>query len=603
MAILVPLCLHPPRIVPLLCLLVLQIQFGDLRSVGSCEKKLSKCRGKKWHHDAVCSFDKQCIVVSEREFSFKVVAKMRQPKYGKESEKAVKSLWMRGNGPGLSWDKPVQLRRSGSAVDSWKTEIKYRSSSDSLLCASGDYCFSNQKALEFRLYRDQMGRDDMLGPNFYVELPLSESMQGTNSFLAPSLTVYPWFDGKEVLKREFEIDSSLHVTGRVWGFNTKLDVLYPPSFEHNSRKRYPLVLYLGYDVQAFIPLLEYAFVHEAHIQEALVVGIRPLEGAAPFSKFSPYRDSHVWQCKENSCHTKCVTCWLPRGKDVCDKNEFTFQAKRCLHPQLKQPCGEQVLDFIEMDIVPKLREVAQERLLVEFPKHRITIMGDFGGTSLLACYAALTRPHVYQNAACLSAPYYWPLSSSLTDPAPNPGILQTFRNLKEQFKATPALRSAYISQKYYIDISHNQHAILPLVDVYEHTNNFVQQLEETLSLEKGKNILYFTVPDMALSYAYTGKSATLWVYNRVLPALKFFLRAEGGPNKEGARSRPVLDKTIAEQSELYGHLVGGSNQTLAPEQYSCDAHYTAPEVTSRPTEVPIIFFLPALGSHDTCHEK
>ena len=575
-------------------LVVLQTQLGDAHSVGTCSNKLAKCHGKKWHHDAVCSFDNRCIVLSEREFSFKIEAKMRPLRTGKEAGKKVRSLWMRGNGPGLSWDKPVELRRSGSSVDSWKTEIKYRSSSDALLCASGDYCFANQKALEFRIYRDQMGKDDMIGPNFYIELPLSESMQGAANFLLPTLTVYPWFDGRKVVVREVEIESSLHVTGQPKEYRTTLDVLYPPSFEHNSHKRYPLVLYLGYNGHAFAPLLEYAFVHEAHTSEALLVGVQPMRQQAPYAMFSPYRSSHVWQCKQTPCDVQaCATCWIPHLVSACDKNEFVFQAKECLLPRVESSYGEQILNFIEMDIVPKLREITGERLLVDFPKQRISIFGDFDGTSLLACYAALTRPHIYANAACLSAPFYWPLNHSLHNPAPNPGIQHTFHNIEKQFAAMPALRSAYLSQKYYIDIAHNQHTILPLVDVYKHTDDFVRQLEETLLLEMGKNILYFTIPDPVVPYVLQQPN-TLRVYNRILPALKFFLRAEGGPTRDGARSRPVLDKTIAEQSELYGGLVMRNNKT-SPGEFSCDAHYTTPQGASRPTEVPIVFFLPVLG--------
>ena len=587
------------RKVLLLCLLlVLQLQLGGARSIGSCkaEELLSSCKskGQRWQHDAVCTYGGKCVVVDERQFSFMVTARLRQVKQGK----AIKSLWMRGAGPGMSWDKPVELRRSGSSVDSWKTEIKYRSSSDALLCTSADYCFANQKALEFRLYRDQMGKEDMLGPNFFIELPLSGSMEGANNFLAPSVTVYPWFDSDKVLTRRVQIQSSLHVTGFPKTFKTQLTIIYPPSFEYNTRKMYPLVLYLGYAVGLFGPLLEHAFVHEASIQEAIVVGIDPMQSFSPFSRLCPYRDSYLLSCKEKNCIHNCMTCWNIRTeKNVCDKDEFLSQAQACLTHLGTAPRGEEVLDFIQMDIVPKLRELSQERLLVEFPKHRISIMGSLYGSSLLACHAALTRPHVYQNAACFSAPFYWPLSSSFTNPAPNPGIFQTFRDLEKEFDRTPALRSAYVSQKYYIDVASNENSLLPIIDVYKHTEDFIQQLEETLQLEKGKNILYFTVPDLARSYMLD-KYGTPYVFNRILPAFKFFLKTEGGPSREAARLQSVSDKTIAEQNKLYGHLIGGSEQnesSAAHDGESCDARYTGPGGLSRPTEVPIIFFLPALG--------
>lgn len=579
-------------------LLLQQIVFSNSLEVGKCSKPYTKCSGKKWQHDAVCSFQEKCTVVNERVFSFMIEARLKPLNTGS----SIGSLWMRGNGPGMSWDKPIEMKRSGSSLDSWKTKLSYRSSSDALLCASGDYCFANQKAVEFRLYKDQMGKDDMLGPNFYIELPLSESMEGDASFLTPSYIVYPWFDGDIVVTRQYEVESSLNTMGIQGGLATTLDVLYPPSFEHNIRKKYPLVFYVGYFTKMFPPLLEHAFVHESHIQEAIFVGMRPLDHA-PFARQSPYPNSYVWHCTSHHCSKQieeCATCWLPRVNNVCDKKEFAFQAERCLVAKIEQSYGDAILNFIENDILPKIKEVTQNRVLVDFPKHRMSIVGDQDGPSLLACYAALTKPHIYQNAACLSAPFYWPITSSVKDPAPNPGIHHTFQEIRDRIAETPALSAAYLTQKYYIDIAYNQHAVFPLVDVYKHTEDFVKQLEETLYLEKGKNILFFTVPDVAITYALFWDYTTLSVYQRILPALKFFLRAEGGPSKDGARTRPVLDKVIAEQNELYGGLIRNSNNTspTVADQFSCDADYTPPsQGLSRPTEVPIIFFLPILGVH------
>ena len=549
----------------------------------------------RWHYDAVCTPENQCVVAEERKFSFQIEAKMRT---GTAVGKKVGSLWMRGSGPGLSWDKPIELRRSGSAVDSWRTKIQYRSSSDALPCTSKDYCWYNQRAVEFRLYRDQQGKDDMLGPNFYFQLPVSESMEGAPSFLTPTLTVYPWFDGREVLTREFEVTSSLHSIGILdQTFKATLNVLYPPSFEHNIRKRYPLVLYFGYSAQAFAPLLELAFVREALTREAVVVGVTPLGLKPPYILLSPYPNTGMWYCKKSPCDTRrCATCWLPRKRDdACDKKEFAHQAKNCMYFKVNQGYGDMFLDFIEMDVVPKISEVTQERVDVDFPRHRLTLFGEFDATSLLACHAAVTRPHIYQNAACFSAPVYWPMSSK-NNPRESYLRNRRVRAFSEKYETTPALRVAHLTQKYYIDISANQEAEFPLVDPYKHTDEFVEELKNTFSLEEGKNILYFTIPDIAMAYVMreSGSKATMMIYDRFLPALRFFLLAEGGPNRESARTRAVPDKVIAENSELYGGLVQGGNGSLAADDESCDAHCDMPGV-SRPTEVPILFFLPILG--------
>ena len=40
--------------------------------------------------------------------------------------------------------------------------------------------------------------------------------------------------------------------------------------------------------------------------------------------------------------------------------------------------------MIELDLLPTLREMIQQRLLVEFPRHRISLVG-LDGAGLLAC--------------------------------------------------------------------------------------------------------------------------------------------------------------------------------------------------------------------------
>lgn len=585
---------HSPSlavVLPLSLLVFLQLQMCELRLISSsCERKYGRCHGhnKQWQHDGVCWERGVCYAPDETEFSLTVTAKLRTLNKNTEAGKAIKSLWMRGTGAGLSWDKPVELRRVGSSIDSWRTELKYRSSSDALLCTSADFCSMNQRALEFRLYRDQMGKDDMMGPNFYAKLPISHSMKGSANSLTPSMTVYPWFDGKDVVGREVAIKSSLHVTGKAGELKTTIDILYPPSFNYNSRKMYPLVLVVGYDIVTIAPLLEHMYIHEASTQEAVVVGIRPYEQTAPYALLSPYPNSYVWQCKEKDCYVNCQTCWILKKDEPCEKEDFIEQAERCLYPQLVASRGEQVLDMIELDLLPMLREMNQQRLLLEFPKHRISLVG-LDGAGLLACYAAITRPHVYRNAGCLSAPFYWPLNSSLTNPAPSPGILQTLQDLEKDFHGNPALLLPYLSQRYYIDMAENEHEVLPLVDAQVFTDKVIQQLQDTLKLEE-ENLVYFTFPG-AYSYPHH-KTGSLQIFQRIQYALRMFLRAEGGPSREGARTQPVLDKTLAEQNELYGHLLATQHNESTLQ--SCDAHHTM----SKPTEVPIIFFIPTLGKED-----
>ena len=579
-------------LLPLSLLVLLHMQPSELRAVGTCERVHSKCGGEDdWQPDAVCNRKRVCVAADEREFSFTLTVRLR-PLPQAEAGKVSGSLWMRGTGPGLSWTKPIELRRSAQFVDTWKTQIDYRSSSEALLCTNSKFCFENQRALEFRLYRDTFGKENMKGPNFYIPLPISHSLKRGGDFLPPSVTVYPWFDGGDIIHKTINVRSSLHVTGRAGELSASLDILYPPSFNYNSRKKYPVVFIIDYNVETLSPLLEYGYIHEASIEEALVVGIRPFEQVAPYSMSSPYYNNYVWRCKKDHCEVNCQTCWKQRlSVDICDVDEFNVQASRCLYAQLIEAKGDQILDLIELDIVPQLKEMAQERLLVDPPKHRLSLIG-FNGNGLLACYAALTRPWVYQNVGCLSAPFYWPLTSSLTKPAPSPGIFETLQRVKKDIEQNPALLSSYLSQKYYIDVTEHAHTFLPIVDIHEHTDNFVLQLQEILQLERNKNILFFNLPGVFLNYIHN-KQSYFEIYHRILPALKLFLRAEGGPSKDGARIHLLSNgEAIAENKELYGSLIGTGNETSL-EQESCIILQS-----SKPTEVPIVFFIPTLGKRN-----
>lgn len=594
------------RLVKALLILVLIVEQTGVcegsRDVGSCRTQLEKCQSKKWHHDAVCSAERRCVVADERKFSFLIKAKMRSMHKKKNlGGKKFGSLWMRGTGPGLSWDKPIELRRSAASMDTWKTTITYRTSSDALLCTSKDFCVFNQRAMEFRFSRDQQGKDDMMGPNFYFELPISRSMQGSPSFLTPSFTVYPWFDNREVKHRQFKVKNSLHSMGLLGSYTANLNILYPPSFEHNVKKTYPLVLYLGHSAKAFAPLLELAFTREALTREAVVVGVTPFNKKPPYLFLSPYLHSSMWYCR-STCKKSCPSCWVPRKReDSCNKNEFLQEVKKCLKLQKKEEnYGDAFLNFIEMDVIPKIREKTHERVEVNFPRQRLSIFGEFDGSSLLACHAALTRPQFYQNAACFSAPFYWPITAKNYEKSK---VRSVFKEIKKQFEAMPALNAAYLTQKYYVDISENEQAVLPVVDPYKHTHEFVKLLTKTLHLEEGKNILYFTVSNIAMAYTrrMSGSKATMMLYDRFLTALRFFLRAEGGPSRKAARVKTVTDKTIAEHSELYGGLVqpGGKNKsssTTTPAKRGTCRAQTKRLVYSKPSEVPIFFFLPILGT-------
>ena len=575
-----------PYLLPLtLAVVLLQPQICDCRRLygGGCTQNYARCHdfGKPWQRDGVCLDIKYCHAPREAKFSFNVEAKLRKLQAG--SGNAVRSLWMRGTGIGLSWDNPIQLRRRGTSIGAWKAELTYRSSSDGILCSSLDFCTKTQQGVEFRLYRDREGKDNMVGPNFYISLPISNSLKGSSVSLSPSVTVYPWFDGEEVFSRKEYMRSSLSVTARQGELQTTIEVLFPPSFNHNSLKHYPLVLVFGYELMTISPLLERLYVHDATIHEAVVVGIEPYEQMAPYAMLSPFSHTYIWMCKDRDCFRGCQTCWKRNKEWQCNREDFIEQAELCLYPKKFVSKGEQVLDMIEVDILPKLKELTKDRLLVDFPKHRMSIIG-VDGSGLLACYAAVTRPHIYQNAGCLSPPFYWPLSNSLTDPAPSPGIFNiTLSKLKNDLLQNPRIASFARSQKYYIDVAKHEHHFLPIVQQEKYNEWFVKELQDTLYIPR-ENIMYFTVPGY-YDYIHDSKGLSP-IFHRIEHALRHFLKTEAeGPHEWRTNIQTTSDKTVT------SHLLGTqANITLTQ---SCqDELY---KIVSKPAEVPIIFFFPTLG--------
>ena len=575
------------------------------RIVGRCFQEIegSRCHGKgmSWQHDGVCVVNEQnipqCTVPDTATFKLAVIAKLRQLKRLPGSE-FVSTLWMRGSGPGLSWEKSVELKKTAVSVDTWRAELSYSSTSDSLPCLSPSQCTMNQGALEFRLYRDKLGIETMLGPNFYIPLPISRSLAGAVDFLTPKVTVYPWFDGDKIRITRFTLEHRTQLSQDTLKLNVTL--LYPPSFDHNVRKSYPLVILFGKKEPAYIsPLLEHMFIHEASIQEAVVAVIEYLD-TAPFCFFNPiqhpwYGGGNVWRCKagRSTCHD-CQSCWDNRRTEACDKDEFIQKAMNCLTYDHCKGRGEVMLNLIESSLLPELLERTANRLLVDFPRQRISIIG-MDGAGLLACYAAVTRPVVYGNAGCLSAPFAWPIRSLEIDPVAHMGKILYQLNIS--LLAQPGLQMQYLTQKYYIDTGERDNFFFPVIDAHRYTHWFIDKLQEQLGLQMDENIVYANIPKMSNSYYHHPYHAQR-ILHTIRHPLRFFLRAEGGPNREFSRMLHLSEESYGERSaqlELSSgvvHQLGEGTQTL----WTNHCTEAAPGHDKKSSnDVPLPVFLSVLG--------
>ena len=375
--------------------------------VGECSKKRksNRCTGINafWQYDGICIDEPgdtklpTCHVPQSRKFSFKLVASVVQIP---NITNPLRRLWVKGSGPGLSWEKSREMTKVKEGY--YTLPIEYVYDSNALLCLKESRCTLNQRALEFRFYRDVHGVDGMLGPNIYVPLPISDSISGHADFSPPYVFSYPWFDGRTVLTRTLHIRSRPN-TGPYVGSRVRFTVFYPPSYRYNTLKRYPVVIVFGVNLEHLIVrLLESMFVDESVIEEAFVFGYQSKYGP-PYCEYSPflvldespyiYGGMRKYKCGTEECE-ECMNCLHLDRSELCDAKEFVSQALLCgIKHGYCHARGNAVLDNIETTLLPKMAVLTMGRIMVDFPKDRITIIGLDGG-GLLACYAAISRPQV-----------------------------------------------------------------------------------------------------------------------------------------------------------------------------------------------------------------
>ena len=595
----------------------------EAKNVGRCIRDVqgSNCHQPKssWQHDGVClkvegSSRLSCHVPDTRQFKLSIAVKLRQLKLA-PGVKKVTELWIRGSGPGLSWEKPSALRKSADAIDKWKLDISYSYDSNALLCLDSTHCSLQQKALEFRVYRDKLGKEDMLGPNFYIPLPVSNSMEGAVGFIPPEVAVYPWFDGTSTAIKQIQVPLNTILTRKRQSTLT-VNLIIPPSFDFNTRKTYPLVLIFGAPTISHI--LEHMYVHEASIDEAIVAAIDYTDDA-PFCSLNPFNEdmtplkfesTKVWRCKSENkqCHD-CQTCWDSQRLEKCGKDEFISQAKRCLKQIDCLGAADDLLDIIELKLLTEVSKIAESRVRINFPRERLSIIG-FDGAGLFACYAALTRPYTYQNSACLSAPFHWPMPS-LSDAGKNglrQGIGQVLQELNTSLLISPGLRLLHMTQKFYIDVGEKDNFFFPVIDQYQSAQWFVELLKETLWLEDSTNVHFSVIPNGGNSYYHHNKGG-VEVFNRLKVPLLFFLRAEGGPNRDFPRIAKHSDtsyhkrelefgKGISEQVPEVNDTTSESN-CYTYEQSACRRWKEKESISG----VPIYVLLISVGKCKTLYTK
>ena len=583
--------------------------------VGRCshDKQGVYCHspGAYWQRDGICFAEilrtPQCYIPNTVRFSFILVAAIESL----GDRRVPFHLWIKGSGPGLSWNTATRMRTLKRGY--WDIKIEFTYDSNALLCSHEHWCFLNQKAIEFRFYTGLKGTEDMLGPNCFLRLPVSNSIVHNYDFKPPQVYFFPSFYGKKVVFRHFNLTDPLHFKRENQIINVTL--LYPPSYEYNIHKRYPVVIVLGNNLyNQLVPLLESMYYHESNIKEAFLINVQH-SGLPPYCAYNPFvilddkvyennANNLIWSCTNSIRGEKCMECMTCYNEDRafgCDLEEFADSVKKCDNkPVSCSGRGGAILDSIQNIVLPELSMMTANRMLSDYPKERISIIGIDGG-GLLACYAALSRPLVYRNAACHSAPFHWPLRSiSKRENRKTQGIGYLINEMVEKTNVRKELVALFSAQAYYIDVDVADNKFLPVVDTYSYSDWVVAQLKEKLFV-KATNIHYNRhVQGSGNSHIHLNRNGDFRIIDRIKHPLKIFLMPVGGFRKDYSRMLQLNGSDFDNHNKSLQLLYNISSADLTINQRDISVDCKKYEVT-RPPSVSLELFMSITGKSFILH--
>lgn len=461
--------------------------------LAQCKTLHPPCKGKT--PGVVCERDgfsglcysNECVFPSKTP----VVVKLRYQQNNSHLLKYVSpSMWLRGNGLGLSWDKGKQMRKS-SEKDTWELLINFtipiaRSSFDTKKKLPGKF--------EFRAYLDDT--KDMLGANFILPLALSTDTKHLSRDI-PVAWFYPWFFRQTGTVRRRTIYSP------ELGEYRNITVYMPPSFSENIHKRYETMFVNdGQRLEQMIPQTDALIVKKALLKEVILVGIFNAWSKRT-ALLAPSNGTNV-QCKyeENDCKDMLLRCSID---NPCSYQEnIQIYRKCCYWVPIPKVYGQIYLDFIQNTLIPETKKSYRSLAGAE----NFGIRGfSFGG--LVACHAMWTRPHTFGSAACLSPSLWWPFPVNGTFPD----------DAGYEFVTSTLLshRDARPKQKLYIDVGSEEGGIM-----IDPARNTTRILAKTSYFELNKN-LWFYIWDNQYHY-YQRNMQRFWA------SMMALYGAEGSPS-------------------------------------------------------------------------
>lgn len=530
-------------------LLTLAIVLGRFSTVNSsvqlqkgCQqaKPFAECTPKNTTQFSGTCFGGSCHIRDPVDFKFRVSAKY----WPRRIDKSIRDLWLRGRSRelGLSWDNPMKMKPTGmSGV--WSKDFSYKVDP---LCGTLPSCPNRHWSFEFRVFSSEEG-GEMLGENIYHVLPVAGSVSGVQVVLPPVVEVSPWFHGTNVAVRSETISVPPQLLGGTGMSKEAVPyefvLVYPPSFEDNIARRYPLVLVLGKNVtELAAPSIEHAVIREASMREALVIGLPFPEGDA--CSILPYVTKDI-VCKEGLCGEDCQTCRSPERGKPCSKDELQNEMERCGRVRW---CGGQANSFIELiehHILPHLLEVTHNRIDIDPLHSPATIVGYRHG-GLFACFAGIKRPDLFGNVACLSPSLYMPYLDE-----PEYSFRQELQSVSDRITADPSLVVLHYAQTFYIDFGSKDSFHYPMYNARETTAELVDFLVHRLGMTINKNLYFREFPGHS-AYVLSDE-ADLAYFHRLLEPLRVFLAPKGGISWSTLLPLKSLDKEFSTWGSLFEH--------------------------------------------------
>ena len=502
------------------------------RNLGNCQKKVdgSRCHGSLGEPGGTCArlrtskgHSYYCVAPKTQDFQFSIEASYSPITTKSRGGPGVKKMFIRGNGPGLSWTKSIEMRKAARSLYTWSTDIQYRSNSEALSCRTPSHCSFNQGALEFRIYSDEEALNGMQGPNFYIPLPLTGSLKGSKLFIKPKVSVYPWFNTVKSLAKPVSYTMQSDTLNDE--ITVQATLVYPPSFRENSLKKYPIVIMLE-NGEHYIPQFEYLFVHTGLVEEALVVIVKPDALLTNTSHSVLPFDTFRLECKSMADCLRCQVCWDANRTEPCDREEFILRSKRCLYFKHRRGSSESLLTEIIQGMAREVRRVTEDRVLFDPPRERLTLIG-YGERAVAVFLMGLSRPDLIVNVAAISPQFYLPIAS---DYSIKSAVLRHMDDLALKFSERGGQQLLYSSQKYYISHGESDNIRFPPAKTISLTQEVIERLKEKFQMEDGVNIMFQITPEKTMTYL-PHHEPKLPILSHIKPLMMYFHKAEGGTSK------------------------------------------------------------------------